>query len=106
MNSGKDDLERLEKLLASAWEEVPPPAISESWQAGVMTDIRRLQGEPAEPEKNGYSGRLVWRFSAAVLVCALLLAFYTLLRGFIPYEDLALIYLEDPIGFMFNPPFV
>jgi len=105
MKSDKKDLSRLEKILVSAWQRDSDLALSDNWQKGVMDTIRGLPPLSYGEGKNGFFGLLVWRFSAAAVACALLLIGYLLLSGFVPYQDLAALYLDDPLGFIFSTPF-
>jgi hypothetical protein len=96
------DIDRLDRLLADGWRHPGGLVPGDDWKAGVMAEIRAAAHE--SPVKNGLS-RLVLRVSLAAAAAAVALLAWTLSTGIVPYQELALKLLEDPVS-MLSSPFV
>jgi hypothetical protein len=65
-----------------------------------MADIRRRALWSAGTGRQMFAGRFAWRLSAVAACVALALLIYAMRTGFVDYEELAMQFLEDPVGFL------
>jgi hypothetical protein len=98
----KKDIDRMDRLLADGWRNPGGLVPGDDWKAGVMAEIRSTPAEA--PVTNGFS-RVVLRVSIAAAAASLALVAWTLSTGMIPYEEIAMMLLEDPVS-MLSSPFV
>lgn len=100
MKAHRKRLDELERHLFFAYRAEGDIAPGVGWQESVMDDIRRLQAREARTGGPVPLGDFAWRFSAAACFIALLLLAYVLSTGIVDYQELAIRYLENPIGFL------
>ncbi|MBN2185478.1 MAG: hypothetical protein JW746_09135 [Candidatus Krumholzibacteriota bacterium] len=106
MRSRKEKLDILEKRLVSSWKTGEAVSVGSGWQADIMREIR-LSGIPGgKMDIFEDQGRLIWRFSMVAAGFTLFFLLYALTNDIMPYRDLALLFLDDPAGFILSPPFV
>jgi hypothetical protein len=102
-NKGNSLLKRLESILFAVGRRDPEePDVSGTWQANLMRDVRMigpLGGEAIGPER---FGRLAWRFSLACGIGVAAVVIYTLVAGFLPFQDLAVALLDDPVTVLYS----
>lgn len=73
---------------------------SSQWQENLMADLRRFSKAPFYQENGDFLRRFALRLSVAAAIVALLLLVYTAAYGLIDYEELAMMFLEDPARFL------
>lgn len=105
MNKKRTDTQRLERLLAAAWREGAGAAPGPIWQAGVMAGVRAAAGGGTPAWANGFS-RLVLRMSLTAAAAAAVLVAWLVAGGLIPYEELALMMIDEPLSLLAGTPFV
>jgi len=102
MKAKKETIEAVERSLIAArrrsGQEPAPPG--ERWRAGVMTEVRRRSLLRAGTDRETFAARFAWRLSAVAACVALALLIYAMREGLVDYEELAMQFLEDPVGFL------
>ncbi len=106
MGSRKKDLEKLERAVKSAWKEDPPFEFSSGWQEGVMRDIRSRAAIAEKVCLTNIYGSPVLKFSAIAAAVTILLVIYAFKSDITSLHDLAMMFLDDPAGFILSPPSV
>ncbi len=101
----KKDIDRLDRLLADSWRTPGGLVPGDDWKAGVMSEIRAAAVAEESPVTNGFSS-LVLRVSIAAAAAAIALVAWTLSTGIVPYQDLAVKLLDEPVSMLFSSPFV
>lgn len=97
------DIERIEKILASAWREKESSS-GERWQNDLMNEIRRMPlGGETEGNPWLFNG-MAWRLSLAAGVVTAVLLVYSFYSGLFTEMDLSLLFFNDPGGFIVSPP--
>ncbi|MDD3643104.1 MAG: hypothetical protein PHQ19_06555 [Candidatus Krumholzibacteria bacterium] len=105
MKRRNNDSGRLERLLADGWKAGGGARPDDLWQAGVMARVRAAAATPEPAWSNG-AGRLALRISIAAAAAAAILVAWTLAGGLIPYEELAMKALDEPLSMIIGSPFV
>ena len=100
------DLDRVEKALMSAWKEDAPFEFSPGWNEAVMRDIRSLRPLERAGGAAGNGGSLVLKFSAVAAAVMILFIIFALQSDIASFHDLAMMFLDDPAGFIISPPSV
>ena len=100
------NLERVEKALMSAWKEDPPFEFGPGWNEAVMRDIRSRSAAAWAGQAAGGFGPLVLRFSAVAAAITVLFVIFALESDITSFHDLAMMFLDDPAGFIISPPSV
>lgn len=100
------DLERVEKALMSAWKEDPPFEFGPGWNEAVMRDIRSRSAPAWAGVAARSCGPLVLKFSAVAAAVTVLFVIFALESDITSFHDLAMMFLEDPAGFIISPPSV
>ncbi len=104
MEEKKEQLDRIEKVLAKAHREQPVPELSPAWREGVMRRVRRLHAETVEKQA---SLPLALVFRRMILPCAtatglvavaLLVYLLTAVPGM--EQDLFAMLTHDPSGLL------
>ena len=103
MNHNNRD--RIDRLLAAGWRDAGEISPGEDWKAGVMATIRTASSAVEPSATNGFSS-LVLRVSIGAAAAAIALVTWTLSTGIVPYQDLAVKLLDDPVSMIFSSPFV
>jgi hypothetical protein len=98
----KKDIDRMDRLLADGWRNPGGLVPGDDWKTGVMSEIRSTPQE--SPVTNGFS-RIVFRVSVAAALTAFALVAWTLATGLVPYQEMAMELLQDPVS-MLSAPFV
>lgn len=106
MKRSDDDTKRLERLLAEGWKDGAGVRPDDLWQAGVMARVRAAAAEKNGPAWANGAGRLALRISLAAAAAAAILVVWTLAGGVIPYEELAMKALDEPLSLFIGTPFV
>ncbi|MFC1848696.1 hypothetical protein ACFL27_00685 [candidate division CSSED10-310 bacterium] len=104
MKAHDEDLRKLEQALKSAYHQPAQREQKRNWKHNVMREIRKIGPLQQESTNGAYLNRVIWRFSLAALTIALLLAIYALSTGFMPDNDVATIFMNDPAGILFYQP--
>jgi hypothetical protein len=89
---------RLERILFSIRPRRATGPESGRWQADLMREVRSIGPPGGEAPVLERFGALAWRFSLAGAVGVALLAIYTLRSGFVPYQELAVAMMDDPMS--------
>jgi len=100
------DLERVENALMSAWKEDPPCEFGPGWNEAVMRDIRSRSFPAWTGGEPGSLGPLVLKFSAVAAAVTVLFVIFALESDIASFHDLAMMFLDDPAGFIISPPSV
>ncbi len=102
MKAKKETVEAIERsLFAARRRRGPEPAVpGEGWRANVMAEVRRRALMRAGTNRETFAARFAWRLSAVAACVALVLLIYAMREGFVDYEELAVRFLEDPVGFL------
>ncbi|MBN2071398.1 MAG: hypothetical protein JW814_08075 [Candidatus Krumholzibacteriota bacterium] len=106
MRSRKEIIDGIEKELASSWKSGKTVSVDPQWKNRIMREIRISADEAGQRSLFETHGRLIWRFSMIATGLTLFFLIYVLSSDVMPYRDLALLFLEDPAGFILSPPFV
>jgi hypothetical protein len=107
MKINKPGIERIEKSMKRVWKKNQTLEIDDSWRAEVMREIRVLDtGQPEESIGFFSQGLFIWRFTAVAAAFALIFVLYAVRSDMTSLGDLAIMMLEDPVGFIMSPPFV
>ena len=100
-----NDRDRIDRLVAAGWRDAGEISPGEDWKAGVMSTIRTASSAAETSATNGFSN-LVLRVSITAAAAAAALVAWTLSTGIVPYQDLAVKLLDDPVSMLFSSPFV
>jgi len=100
------DLERIEIALMSAWKEDPFFEFGSGWNEAVMRDIRSRSVLAWAGGAAGGGGPLVLKFSAVAAAVTVLFVIFALESDIASFRDLAMMFLDDPAGFIISPPSV
>jgi hypothetical protein len=100
------DLKRVENALMSAWKEDPPFEFGPGWNETVMRDIRSRSVLARAGGAAGGCGPLVFKFSAVAAAVTVLFVIFALESDIASFHDLAMMFLDDPAGFIISPPSV
>ncbi len=106
MRPRKEKLNRLEKALVRAWAGSGNISGSDTWKTDLMEDIRSDNVIINRRGDFEAQGTLVWRFSMVAAALTAFFAIYALTTDILPYKDLALMFLDNPAGFILSSPFV
>ncbi|MBU8921639.1 MAG: hypothetical protein KOO63_07445 [Bacteroidales bacterium] len=107
MKMKKSGFERIEESMKRVWKKNRTLDTDDSWRAGVMREIRLMDTDPAKENNWLFSqGMFIWRFTAVAAAFALLFVLYAVRSDMTTLGDLAIMMLEDPVGFIISPPFV
>lgn len=106
MKRNERDTERLERTLADGWKAGGGARPDDPWQAGVMASVREAAEGRREPAWSNGGGRLALRVSLAAAAVAAVLVAWSLAGGIIPYEELAMKALDEPLSVLIGSPFV
>ncbi len=95
------DQKKLEDTLRSAYHRRENVAVNTGgqWQMDVMCDIRRLGPLNAQNNPLVIFNQFVWRFATVACMIVLFLSVYTGVTGFNPTDDIADMFLGDPVEF-------
>jgi hypothetical protein len=102
MPDDREKSSRLEKILFSIRARDAGASSGGDWQAGLMREIRSMGPLGGEATFLEGLGALAWRFSLAGGIGIALLVIYTLRVGLVPYQDLTLAMLDDPISILLS----
>jgi len=106
MGSRGKDLKKLESALFSAWKEDQPFEFGSGWHEGVMGDIRSRTASLGCGALSGGYVSMVLRFSAIAAAVTILFVIYAFNSDITPFRDLAMMFFDDPAGFIIAPPAV
>lgn len=101
MKFSKDNHERLEKALTTAYHEKESPEVNESWQMKVMSNIRKLGPLNAKTDSLMLFEQVVWRFAPVACLLILTLTAFMINLDFIPAYEMTKISMNDPIELTF-----
>ena len=101
MQSLKKDYAKLKELLIRAYHEKEKPEIDELWQVRVMSHIRSLG--PISSRKRYFMlfEQSVWRLAPVTCLLILVLAVFLIKLDFIPDYEMAKLFIDDPLEFIF-----
>jgi len=105
MGSPKDERERLEKVLATAYRSRGGPEPGEEWEARVMRGVRNLPGEVEGASWTDLFGRLFWRVCPAACAVIILLAVAVFRYDAAPQQDLVHMITDDTIEMVLLEPY-
>ncbi len=74
-------------------------ALNSHWRMDVMRDIRRLGPLNAQTNPLQFFNRVVWRFATVACMLTLILCVYVGFQGWNPVDDVAALFLDNPIEF-------
>ncbi|MCU0640313.1 MAG: hypothetical protein MUF59_10675 [Candidatus Krumholzibacteria bacterium] len=100
------NLEKVEQALMSAWNEDTPFEFVPGWDEAVMRDIRSRSAAAWAGQAAGGFGPLVLRFAAVAAAVTVLFLILALESDIASFHDLAMMFLDDPAGFIISPPSV
>ncbi len=100
MKPRKESLEALERTLFAERRGRGRITPGGQWRAAVMTDVRGRSLAMSGATQEAFVARFAWRLSAIAACAAIALLIYALNQGFVDYGDLAMRFLEDPVGFL------
>jgi hypothetical protein len=106
MRKNDNDTKRLERILADGWKAGAETRPGDLWQAGVMARVREAASVRPEPAWTNGTSRLALRISLVAAAAAAVLVVWTLAGGVIPYEELAMKAIDEPLSILIGSPFV
>ncbi len=101
MKSLKNDYTKLKELLMRAYHEKEKPEIDELWQMRVMNHIRSLGPISARRKYFMLFEQSVWRLAPVACLLILVLAAFLIKLDFIPDYEMAKLFIDDPLEFIF-----
>lgn len=99
MNFLGKNFQKLEHALRATYQAKESMEVGSRWKLEVMRDIRRLG--PLNEKANAFFfvNQFVWRFATVACMIALILSVYVGFTGFNPTDEIANVFLGDPVKF-------
>ena len=93
--------QKLQEALRAAYfhKEETEVELGSRWQMDTMRDIRRLGPLNAQINPFQFFNRFVWRFATVACTLALMLSVYVGFTGWNPVNEVANLFLDDPVEF-------
>ena len=101
MKSLKKDSAKLKELLIRAYHEREKPEGDELWQMRVMSHIRSLGPMSSREKYFMLFEQSVWRLAPVTCLLILVLAAFLFRLDFIPDYEMAKLFIDDPLEFIF-----
>ena len=101
MKSLKKDYAKLKELLIRAYHEREKPEGDELWQMRVMSHIRSLGPMSSREKYFMLFEQSVWRLAPVTCLLILVLAAFLFRLDFIPDYEMAKLFIDDPLEFIF-----
>ena len=101
MKSHKNGHTKLKELLMRAYHEKEKPEIDELWQMRIMNHIRSLGPISARKKYFMLFEQSVWRLAPITCLLILVLAAFLIKLDFIPDYEMAKLFIDDSVEFIF-----
>jgi len=101
VKSLKKDSAKLKELLIRAYHEREKPEGDELWQMRVMSHIRSLGPMSSREKYFMLFEQSVWRLAPVTCLLILVLAAFLFRLDFIPDYEMAKLFIDDPLEFIF-----
>jgi hypothetical protein len=101
VKSLKKDYTKLKELLMRAYHEKEKPEVGDLWQISVMSHIRSLGPVSSTRSYFMFFEQSVWRLAPVTFLLILVLAVFLIKLDFIPDYEMAKLFIDDPLEFIF-----
>ena len=99
MNFLNRSFKNLEHVLRAAYLAKDQIEVGNRWRLDVLRDIRHLGPLNAKTIPALFVNHFAWRFATVACLVALMLSVYVFYTGFNPTDEIANIFVSNPIEF-------
>ena len=99
MKSSKQNEQKLQEALRAAYFQKEKHVVGSRWKMDAMQDIRRLGTLNVKTTPLSFVDHFVWRFATVTCLVALMLSVYIGFTGWNPIDDVAGMFLSNPVEF-------